>query len=226
MLLAWVSESDDLCWTLMVTWLRRWRWPELYSYYQWLCYTLWMVIWLRRWPWRVVHEWRWQWPCWWWWPVLFYDMVMWRGPELYTNDDGAVPAAAQTSLPVASRPSNFKSGKSALDFELTCTLLYLLRGTARHTGEISVQGLLCSTPEFYSEFFSGVYSRVSTPQSGNLQQALCLYLAPHQAIYHLRRDLIFLIILDLVAFSLGNALKGFLKAHNSHYFLINIESSK
>ena len=66
----------------------------------------------------------------------------------------------------------------------------------------------------------------STPQSGNLQQALCLYLAPHQGIYHLRRELIFLIILDLVASSLGNALKGFLKAHNSHYFLINIKSSK
>ena len=63
----------------------------------------------------------------------------------------------------------------------------------------------------------------STPQSGNLQQALCLYLAPHQAIYRLRRELI---ILDLVASSLGNALKGFLKGHNSHYFLINIKSSK
>ena len=138
-----------------------------------------------------------------------------------TNDDGAVPAAAQTSLPVASRPSNFKSGKSALDFELTCTLLYLLRGTARHTGEISVQGLLCSTPEFYSGSTLG-----SNPQSGNLQHALCLYLAPHQAVYHLRRELLFLKILDLVAYSLGNALKGFLKAHNSHYFLINMKSSK
>ena len=136
-----------------------------------------MVIWLRRWPWRVVHEWRWQWPCWWWWPVLFYDMVMWRGPELYTNDDGAVPAAAQTSLPVASRPSNFKSGKSALDFELTCTLLYLLRGTARHTGEISVQGLLCSTPEFYSEseFF---YSRVYPPERQSTTGSLSLSRPP------------------------------------------------
>ena len=143
---------------------------------------------------------------------------------MYTNDDGAVPAAAQTSLPVASRPSNFKSGKSALDFELTCTLLYLLRGTARHTGEIASKVysvlLLSSTLSLSSSTLG------STPQSGNLQQALCLYLAPHQAIYHLRRELVFLIILDLVAYSLGNALKGFLKAHNSHYFLINMKSSK
>ena len=117
------------------------------------------------------------WP-WWWWPVLDYDMVMWRWPELNTNDDGAAPAAAQTSLPVASRPSNFKSGKSALDFELTCTLLYLLRGTARHTGEISVQGLLCSTPEFYFEFFSGVYSRVYPPERQSTTGSLSLSRPP------------------------------------------------
>ena len=98
--------------------------------------------------------------------------------RLYPNDDGAVPAAAQTSLPVASRPSNFKSGKSALDFELTCTLLYLLRGTARHTGEISVQGLLCSTPEFYSEFFSGVYSRVYPPERQSTTGSLSLSRPP------------------------------------------------
>ena len=131
-----------------------------------------------KWRWRVVQEWLWQWPWWWWWWPVFYDMVMWRGPELYTNDDGAVPAAAQTSLPVASRPSNFKSGKSALDFELTCTLLYLLRGTARHTGEISVQGLLCSTPEFYFEFFSGVYSRVYPPERQSTTGSLSLSRPP------------------------------------------------
>ena len=33
------------------------------------------------------------------------------------------------------------------------------------------------------------YGRTSTPHSGNLQQALCLPLAPHQAINHSCREL-------------------------------------
>ena len=96
---------------------------------------------------RVEHEWRWR----------------------------RTSSRSDLSLPVPSRPSNFKSGKSALDFELTCTLLYLLRGTARHTGEISVQGLLCSTPEFYSEFF---YSRVYPPERQSTTGSLSLSRPP------------------------------------------------
>ena len=159
--------------------------------------------------------------------MMMTCVVLWYGDvtRLYPNDDGAVPAAAQTSLPVASRPSNFKSGKSALDFELTCTLLYLLRGTARHTGEISVQGLLCSTPEFYSEFFSGVYSRVYPPERQSTTGSLSLSRPPPSHLplaqrTHIPHNL------RSCCFFFGQCSERISKSTQLTFFLINIESSK
>ena len=112
--------------------------------------------------------------------MMMTCVVLWYGDVTMTRVEHEwrwrrTSSRSDLSLPVASRPSNFKSGKSALDFELTCTLLYLLRGTARHTGEISVQGLLCSTPEFYSEFF---YSRVYPPERQSTTGSLSLSRPP------------------------------------------------